>query len=60
LARTFVIVVRTDDEGAIRRLRRSLKTMWRRDQLRCTSIEEKPETDNRCRGGIPGKPENQE
>ena len=53
MARVFVLVIRTDDDGAIRRLRRSLKTMWRRDRLRCVAIEEKLEA------GTPEQPANQ-
>jgi hypothetical protein len=52
MARVFVLAIRTKEEGAIRRLRRALKSMLRRDQLRCVSIEEKLEVNNRCRDGI--------
>ncbi len=51
MARIFILQLRTDDDGAIRRLRNALKTMLRRDRLRCTSIEEKLEADDRCRDG---------
>jgi hypothetical protein len=35
---TFTATLVTDSDGAIRRLRRALKTLLRRDGLRCTSI----------------------
>jgi hypothetical protein len=45
----FVLVLRTDADGAYRRLRNALKSMLRRDKLRCVSItEEKPETGTPC------------
>jgi hypothetical protein len=41
--RTFIAVLSTDSDGAVHRLRRALKTLWRRDGLRCVSLEEKSE-----------------
>jgi hypothetical protein len=51
MPRVFILKLQTDEEGCIRRLRRALKTMLRRDQLRCVSIEETIE--NRGQDGIP-------
>jgi hypothetical protein len=42
--RIFVLKIQTENEGCTRRLRNSLKTMLRRDKLRCVSIEEVSET----------------
>jgi hypothetical protein len=42
--RTFLIELRTNEEGAYRRLRNTLKTAWRRDRLKCVSAVEKTET----------------
>jgi hypothetical protein len=52
MARTFLLRFRTDDDdgGAIRRLRNTLKTAWRRDRLKCVSAEEILEA--RCRSGV--------
>jgi hypothetical protein len=37
---TFILKVETSTDGAVRRWRRSLKTMLRRDQLRCVEVRE--------------------
>jgi hypothetical protein len=49
MQRVFVLVISTNQDGAVRRLRRALKTMLRRDQLRCVSVEERPQGEDRCR-----------
>jgi hypothetical protein len=37
---TFTVTLRTHSEGAYRRLRRTLKTAWRRDQLQAIDARE--------------------
>jgi hypothetical protein len=44
--RTFVVTLRTDADGAIRRLRNLLKTALRRDRLRCVSAVEQKSKSN--------------
>jgi hypothetical protein len=44
MARVFILKLKTEDEGAIRRLRNALKTLWRRDKLRCVSAVEEKQT----------------
>jgi hypothetical protein len=53
MPRVFVLRIRAlgDEADVPRRLRNTLKTMLRRDNLRCVSIEE---VDDRSRDGIPG------
>jgi hypothetical protein len=49
--RVFTLTVRNEPNvNAIRSLRRALKTMWRRDGLKCISISEIPETSKTPKG----------
>jgi hypothetical protein len=45
MARTFILKIQTTEDGCYRRLRNTLKTMLRRDKLRCISIEELSDTE---------------
>jgi hypothetical protein len=60
MARIFILKIKTEDEGCTRRLRNSLKTMLRRDKLRCVSIEEVSETKKPLQDGHFRRPEEQE
>jgi hypothetical protein len=42
--RIFILRFQTDADGAIRRLRNTLKTALRRDRLRCISAHEEKQT----------------
>jgi hypothetical protein len=44
---TFTVTLRTHSEGAYRRLARTLKTAWRRDQLRAIDIREQTRASRR-------------
>jgi hypothetical protein len=45
----FILKLKTNETDVYRRLRRALKTILRRDQLRCISIEKIEETDTQRR-----------
>jgi hypothetical protein len=45
---TFMVVFRTESTGAHRRMRRMLKTAWRRDQLRAIDVREQTAKASRC------------